>query len=252
MKRQISLIIAVVLLLTLFSGCGKKETVDPMDGVKETLVPIEGVDGGMLVKEKKYEYDGKNVMLLNVENQTDADYTVTINGKYLDAEGNEIKSMSQTFDGFPAGYKNYFLFKPGITFDSFSYEMTATPHSGTAFAKYLTSDSNVKFAPVPSNLDENNEVQDEVYTELEFEFPFNNSYTDTLYFEAAFIVFDKNGRIYYIDDKFSGGIISPSSGSISKTRFIRLYDTPWGEYQMPDELDGDLTGITCFTKVSDK
>ena len=81
----------------------------------------EASAGEFIVSEKKYEFKGNNLMLLYVENGTNRHYDVTINGKYLDQDGKVLKEESQTYRAFPAGWKNYFIFRPKMAFDSFDY-----------------------------------------------------------------------------------------------------------------------------------
>ena len=94
--------------------------------------------GQFVLKEKKYDYNGANVSIVNVENKSDKAYTITITAKFKDKNGKELKSESITFEGFDSGWKNSFFFEPGIKYDSVSFGMKA---------KEYTEKINVTFYP---------------------------------------------------------------------------------------------------------
>ncbi|MBQ3154990.1 MAG: hypothetical protein IJB88_07125 [Clostridia bacterium] len=56
--------------------------------------------GGIVIKQKKYDYNGHHIIIMSVENQTKKDYTITINGSYFEANGTMIQQESKTFKGF--------------------------------------------------------------------------------------------------------------------------------------------------------
>ena len=94
------------------------------DGSGETEGGRENAaTGEFTVKEKKYTFEGTDLMLLEVTNGTNKNYIVTVNASYLDRDGNVLKTEVQTFDQFGTGYMKYFLFRPGIVFDEFIYTL---------------------------------------------------------------------------------------------------------------------------------
>ena len=94
--------------------------------------------GGFLVKNKKYHYDGNDIIVLSVENQSNANYSLTITGFYLDKGGNKLKEETQTFKDFASGYQNYFLFQPQISFETFTYELNAVEFEGECLSANLS------------------------------------------------------------------------------------------------------------------
>ena len=114
----------------------------------ETSLPLEQQTGGLLVKMVKYDYDNtfeqKNsystvhfgnkgnvsIAIINITNETDKHYSITINGKYLDKNGTVLKTETQTWDQFKAGWQKYFLFRPGFAFDKFEYTIETTEYTG--------------------------------------------------------------------------------------------------------------------------
>lgn len=94
--------------------------------------------GGFLVSEKKYDFEGNNLVVLNVENKTDKNYSIAIKGTYLDENGETLKEETITFEGFTAGWKNNFFFVPNIPFDRFSYTLETTEYAGECLAHLFT------------------------------------------------------------------------------------------------------------------
>ena len=111
----------------------------PEDNPPATEAPESSqVASGFVAKQKKYDYGENNIIILNVTNQNEKNYSVTINGFYLDAEGKVIKSETQSVEGYAAGYEKYFLFNPDTAFDSFVFTLTATEFSGRCYEQNWT------------------------------------------------------------------------------------------------------------------
>ena len=85
---------------------------------------------GFVVKQKKYDHGSNNLIVLNVTNNNSENYIVTITGYYLDANGNVLKTETQTVNGYVANYEKYFSFIPEIAFDKFVFTLTAEKYSG--------------------------------------------------------------------------------------------------------------------------
>ena len=88
------------------------------------------VASGFVVKQKKYDHGSNNLIVLNVTNNNSENYIVTITGYYLDANGNVLKTETQTVNGYVANYEKYFSFIPEIAFDNFVFTLTAEKYSG--------------------------------------------------------------------------------------------------------------------------
>lgn len=142
----LTLLSVTAVMLALLNGCAKPtEAGEISEYDSESYIPITG-DGnqtgdssdnaaGFVVRDRKYDYEGNNLVILNVENQTDHNYTVTIKGQYLDADGAILKEESKTFEGFAAGWKNHFFFVPGIPFDRFTYSLETETYGRKCYAK---------------------------------------------------------------------------------------------------------------------
>lgn len=260
MKKYISLILAGITALSLFTSCGKGETKENdtfFDYDNESVVSVEGESSDIHVKEKKYDYEDANVELLRVESRTEKNYTIKITAHFIDEGGNEIKSEYKTFEGFPAGYENYFLFQPRVKYDKFIYEITTKEFNGETYAEYVVqSDTYTPVRASAVTIDENAELyenEDEYRTQLDVKFPLECNYPDNscLRYSADFILFNCNGEIFWIDDSFQSGDISSDvsiwNGPVHRVK--HMYDTFWNEYKLPEELEKNTTGIVAVKFV---
>lgn len=98
----------------------------------EENVPLSGE---FVVKDKKYTFEGNDLVIVSVENKTNKNYSVTITGTYLGKDGNVLKTETQTFDQYSVGYNGYFMFKPDLQFDKFTYEFKTKESEGPFYAK---------------------------------------------------------------------------------------------------------------------
>lgn len=156
MRKFIALLLIVSFFALSMSGCASlmedlQELNGPEEYNAESIVPIDEYDNetvfypdesgngesgepqneGITLKDKKYTFEGKDLVIINARNQTSKNYEVTVTGTYLDKDGNVLKTETKTFDQFAADYQHYFLFNPEINFEKFTYvvdvkETTAT------------------------------------------------------------------------------------------------------------------------------
>lgn len=250
MKRI--LILYWVILALLLAGCASApngtdgtrslfisaEPVESFDGesrVFEDVSSEEMPDGSFLVKQKTYRYHEKDLVLLDVTNETDKNYTVTVTGSYLDADGAVIKSEEQTFCGFASGYRTHFLFMPKINFDSFSYEIALTPFEGECLAAdidILDGKRRIDKWTIGQNMHQ-------LIASIEYK---NNS-ARPLTAALTCIFFDKNGEVFYIGmpgikEASAGGIAGPS---------VKLYvQYTENEFVYPERLERDYVDVLAF------
>ena len=163
MKKLLAVVLTLMLAFSVFTGCGEqgegsdlniyseasydnesrfvpneeesKEGSDSESNVSdeensrsENSVSGESntpLSGEFVVKDKKYTFEGNDLVIVNVENQTNKIYSVTITGTYLDKNGNVLQTETQTFDQYYPGFSQYFLFEPGMAFDKFTYTFDA-------------------------------------------------------------------------------------------------------------------------------
>ena len=155
MKKFLALFLIVATTLTAFAGCSEEGESSDLNIYSEAsydneskFVPSEESKGGevsneepltgeFVVKDKKYTFEGNDLVIVSVENQTNKNYSVTVTGTYLDKDGNVLKTETQTFDQYSAGYSGHFLFKPDLQFDKFTYEFKSEETEGPFYAKDL-------------------------------------------------------------------------------------------------------------------
>ena len=111
------------------------ETVISIDS--PTTDEVSAENGNFIVKDKKYSFEGTDLILLNLKNETSKNYSVTVTGTYLDKDGKVLKTETQTFDQSAAGYENFFLFNPKIVFDKFTYTLKAYETDAVMYAPNL-------------------------------------------------------------------------------------------------------------------
>ena len=201
--------------------------------------------GKFVAKDKKYVYEGANVTILHLENQSDEYFTITINGEYLDENGEVLKTETQTFEGFPGLWQNYFVFKPDIVYDDFRYTLSAKKYSGENIFQQST---RVHFLQI----EENKAPISELYTNVSGSPDFTPDFTyypaiiskfqffgmpKDLMVQFWLITFDNNGEIYHIQ------LYSKYDISEGSTVFNILKQTTDKEIVWPEELDGGGTGI---------
>lgn len=140
MKIIISSLLVTVTLLMILSGCAEEtnKAGEISDYDSQAFVPVGNTSGaspensenatqadGFVVSDKLYDFGENNLVVLNVENKTSKDYSITIKGTYLDEDGKILKEETKTFTGFAAGWKNNFFFMPNISFARFAYTLHA-------------------------------------------------------------------------------------------------------------------------------
>lgn len=244
------------------SQSGTSEPSDPSQG--GTSEPSQSA-GEFVVGEKKYTFQGNDLLLLSVENKTGSAYDVTVNGQYLDASGNVIKEESQTYVGFPAGWQNYFIFRPKATFDGFTYDLSAkpcdlsdkvhfpdgdplTPYVSLTYSKQLHWQYGGPF---------NGGMRD-----LVFDFTLTNrhtKYTIAATFHA--LVLDANGEIYATDYEYgenasgvgnfvSGTLADPTGGIHEGKAYVILGSQRKDQDEtIPAEIQGHITVIFAVVEV---
>jgi len=215
----------------------------------ETQPPVEDPDipttGKLVIKEKKYDYNGANVMILNVENQSDKNINLTINAKYLDASDKTLYAENRMIEGFPANYQNYVVLQPGIKFDKFTYEVNASTYNGEAFMKYIIKEPSVIVKAIPCSFDQ---MKDTVRAEVQITYSLDTKYELDLFYFADFVLFDNKGEIYHIKNNHPSIINNNLRGQ--KLVSIIYDDILYKDFVMPDNLKGNCSGIVALKEVT--
>ena len=213
---------------------------------------------------KKYDYNGGNVTILQVENKSEKAYTVKITAKFKDAGGNVIKTDSKTFEGFPEGWSNYFVFEPGVKYNSVSWGMEMKEYNGETYAQYMHRADNVVinlFEMLSDGKGNMYPIQPDKIPGLEYYLSVNanadgfyHTYNGQLSFTTDVVFFDSNGEIYKIATLGKANLESIDTlgrkCSLSTPLFIT--DILWvnkDQYSLPSELT-NMTVISGFKSVA--
>jgi len=244
---------------------GELQYNNPIDSYdsEEQIAVSENSQDIFMLKAKKYKYYDNDVLILNVENKTASDYTITITVTYYDENSNSIGSESRVFEGFAAGWHNYFIFQPNMTFDSFDYKIDILAYDDKTYSGLIQTEVNGGRLNVDMNrsnswINFEGELinHHDLYTGVIGAYQIINNHSETLYYTAQFIVFNNQGEIYHIGNKKSSGMdpLSESDHPYAQ-QIIYLSNTLWSnreEFVWPEELNGEIKGIVCFYKIDIK
>ncbi len=242
--RFVSVLLITLTLILFLTACGKGGTESPA----ETVTAAEQT--GIYATIEKYEYEGNDLVIMHVENRSDNDYFLRINGHYYDEKGSEKRSEVKTFEGFGAGDDNYFIFKPGFKFKNFTYEITTEKFDGIPYAKYLEIPETFELMVNPHNSGENGPNCPAVYSYL---YPVINRYDKVLYVKAHIVMINGAGDIQYIDS-FDCNAFPPNMKQPSKVTECYVSDrtvTVINEFEIP-QIIKDAKGFMAVTWVSTK
>lgn len=267
-KKVLAVVLLFAFVLTVFTGCSEEAeeseiilASDPVESYDNVSVFLpEGSGGeestnsaaerptgenGFVVKEKKYVYGENNVVLLNIENKTDKDYTLTVDGTYYAENGDVLKTETQTFEDYVAGYRGYFLFDPGMAFDSFGFTLSYEDFTGEARLsnvkalawEFETASYQVWPEVLPGSSEEPENV---LYTKWNMV----NDNAITLHIKATVIAFDGKGEILCIRpsgyQKFPAGDVGGMDVDLYMTQEELTVDrSTW-----PENLQAGITLIT--------
>ena len=249
MRKTIHFILLITLILTLV-GCNVTGNEDssalvPQEHLNnsydsESRIEVDSKTEGsdFLIKLKKYDYYDGNVMVLDVTNETENNYTVTITGNYLDKDGDILQNETQTFEGFAAGYQKYFIFMPKIKFDSFTYTIETKNFNGECLANNLNIE-NKPLRKIKAILDE--APYHTMYPILITDVDFENKNKCDVHFVATTLIFDNKGNLFHINTL---GMQSAGPGGLDGSSVFLYYEVTEEDMVTPDNLTGNIT-IIC-------
>ncbi len=267
MKKLLTLFLCAVLLC----GCaqeGEVHTISNYDSESNVSVTLPQVSdtsetaemtGDFSVKEKVYDYEGNNIAILDVTNNTNKDLAVTITCTYLDGEGKELGSDTQSFGQYSAGYQNYHLFNPGFAFERVSYQLEVEEPTEPMYAKNITF---VVYGLVESKkhiFDENGNIvwHPALYSKQSFS---NGNDIDV---EIGFhwIFFNEKDEVLTIVSKPypQPYMVNPIHPEVDST-FSGWNDWPiyinedvifgHGDLDLPEKYQGKITALACIYSVA--
>lgn len=284
MKKTLALIIAALICLTALCGCSGSsdnvgtpsaqlpydeesyfipgETSKPTESPDESgegsaVIPSDdskpseiGQPGGFAVKLAKYAYEGNNVAILNVTNETEKNYSITVHGSYLDENGNVLKTETQKWEQFEAGYQKFFLFKPDIQFDRFTYSLETAEFEGECpvcgFEVKSCELKEVRF-PVAELCEQGDRANHpQIITQIRTQ---NNGNKELDVGRLYLIVIGSDGEIYKIARIDSTGTKRYIPG-LESYRTVDLFYTTEDKIEWPEELKGEVTFIVACYEIT--
>lgn len=281
-KRGLALLLLIAMTFSILAGCSKEHshkagTISDFESQTHFSVDTSGDDsvsgdtskeplsGEFVVSEKRYRYEGMDLMVLYVENKTNRHYNVTIHGMYLDENGGTLEEESQTFEGFAAGWQNYFIFRPKNAFDRFTYTVETEEYVADA----LTSDQ--KGVPYATSIELlynknlywqrglSSDNPPKEIRELWMGYTLLNHHAETtISVEFHLLILDRDGQVFYCskgDEYLCGTLCTPVGGEDdgrndhAETRILQKYV---GEDEtIPDTVQGVFTAIFALVDVVD-
>ena len=255
-KKAFTFLLALLLCLTTIVGCNTPQTPQTPDDTN-TPEPLEDVIddydneneintvGKFVAKDKTYAYQGNNVTIIKLENQSEVNCTVTIHAKFMSADGTVLKTETQSFEGFPAGWQNHFVFMPQIQYDAMEYTLDVKQYTGVM---YFTVDSHNTLTevyeekgPLPQAMAQGD------YGKYSFiAAKFDGIMPETPYLKRLVtVVFDNTGEI---------AMINTQRGQLSGGGYynVNVYAPPIltkEPLDWPEELDGGVTGIVAIRQL---
>ncbi len=203
--------------------------------------------GGFAIKLAKYTYESNTIALLNITNETEKNYSITIHGSYLDANGKVMKTETQKWEQFGAGYQKFFLFKPDIQFDRFTYSVETAEYKGQCPVCELEVKS-VELTkekwPVAKLCDQGDRTS---YPQIIAKIHTQNNSNKTLIAEKSYLItFGSDGEIYNIDLSGSKKYIP----DFETYRSVMIAYSTEDTIELPKELKDKVNFIVVFTEIT--
>lgn len=281
MKKKLALILCLIFLCGAFIRCEyvkythAPEKPDVMPEKEEDPTPhkekcpfadvIKEYDkeehiNGYSIKGRKYIYDGRAILILFVSDETGQNNSLQFTVDFLDADGNSLRTVKQSFEGFSAGWSNYFVFQSRHSdFEDYVCTLETTPYDGIPYSGYIQSGTEAVSVVVRPEVEyrftDPEILAFEEYTSLDARFVLVNFHSKDLFYGGYRILFDNQGEIYSFN-RISQAFCGSNREHKDYTMYNdRLYGTDilWENYRtefvMPEELTGEVSALTAFTWV---
>ena len=116
--------------------------------------------------------------------------------------------------------------------------------------QYFTTDNSVTIKAQPS-IHDSNQGKEKTRAELMVTYHVMSSYSKDLYYSAHFVLFDKNGDIFWLYTGPSSFLIGeyPRVDDGNRSQFITYDNIMYKDYIMPEVLKGTCTGIVALVNI---
>lgn len=263
MKKVWILILIAALSICSFVGCKQEEeisgNVDPIESYdnESVYVPELSTDGdssqspsgNFVVKDKKYTYEGNDLVVLNIENKTEVNYVISVTGTCLDADGNVLYTETQEFDQFASGHKHFFIFQPKMKFDKFEYDFAVEETDARMYINdfefVFGGLEEVKF-PVEELVEQNGDYT--YYPMIMADCGYRNNSKDgtNLHVACTWIIYNDRDEVVATWETL-GKLIGPDGEPNYQTPMI--YYTTEDELVWPEHLKGGIYAIGAITSL---
>lgn len=214
---------------------------------KENSEQSKPLSGEFVVKDKKYTFEGNDLVIISVDNQTNKNYSVTITGTYLDKEGKTLKTETQTFDQYSAGYSNYFLFQPNMQFEKFTYNLDMKETDGPFYAKHVSVRFNRFYEDMLYILSQCEKDDWTKYPTVSDSLSWAYSGDTTTYIRTKCIYLNEKNEIIGICDRMKFLYVGDSFADGEHKDYF--YQTTDKDFEMPEDWKGQIQLIPVIVSI---
>ncbi len=251
---KIKHIITLFLLPLLLVGCSEEDNSSvsnhgfKFEYERSEDISIEDYKNAFSLYQKKYEIDGYNVEIIQLQNNTEVDYDVQVTANFTDEDGTIIKTENKIVSGVSAKTSNYLVFNPGTAFSECICTLSANASNGSTYLKYMSFGAEttvylkidkMKNRGLPEDiLPQEDEIASDIIISSE--------YTGDIIINGAIVFFDNNNDIASINT-FNNMVVSGNDHlSVSLSYKAEKFED---HFIIPSNLEGDISYIVSFTSV---
>ena len=195
----------------------------------------EGNRGVFSVKEKKCSFKDSDIVVLYVKNNTENEYTVTVNGSFFTSDGKEASAGITKSKTIFSGLETCYIFHSSANFDKFNYKIESEKKDAPVGGRIKYENSvTVEISPYP--VDEM-EGAENVRAVVMFFFTVRNDFPDEMFLDGELILFDNRGDIFDIHEYHK----STEKGTGEYGIMFVLDGIFWeDDLELPENLKGPL------------
>lgn len=257
-KKRLATVLLFALCTCMLCGCGSEQgggqySIESYDAESKIIVsqPLDAEisdEPSFLVKEKQYAFGENGLTILDITNQSGADYSITVTGVYYNESGEILATETQRFDGFASGYQNYFVFDPGAPFADFSYTVEAEPFDGTAYAKDVSAVMVDTYTQDTIDTDKALAGDFSKFPTLYARFTYQNESSVRLQATFALVLYNENDEIVACFDYTP--VMEPNTPFDTDFKSWKLHQLSDGETEFPAKYDGTIRAVIGLKSVA--
>ena len=265
--KNISYLLIVVICLLAFSSCSEASnteyTITDFDSISQVQIEIEQPtdtsaegsipndetgDATFLVKDKKYTLNENDILLLDITNETEQNYSIKLTVTYYDDKGDELKTDEFSFEQFAAGYQNNFVFQPKIKFSKYTYAIKASPFAGEIIVdKFQFQFVELYETRMPLFDNETGFINENDFTEypsILARFTFGSTHTEMKKLAFTMLLFNEQNEL--IGTYYNAYMIQPKSELGVECKTAVVYQTTENTLDWPERYQGNIRAVFCI------